>query len=484
MNIEEHPPVGPSTAESPTAESPAVELPAAGDQADEQAGEPPRLSAVAADTLGDFVDAVIQTDRVIAAATAWRAEQIDHARRWSQISIPVTTSAGMTPWSQAETARRTLVSELACALRLPERTTQNLVAESEMLVQQLPATLEALRTGDLSYRHAQVVIDHARSLPEKLRSEFELTVLPFARTHTVAKLDRKARATRERMDPATIAERHAKCRDDRRLEFEPARDGMAWLHHYLPAADALAIYNRATDIGTAMQGRNEPRTLAQLRSDAATDLLLDGEVPGRGEFSIRPWVAVTVPVLTLLGLGGEHGDVRGENDGKDDGEDDRVRLDGRLARQHSEPATLDGYGPIDDDTARRLAGAAPSFLRILTHPETGAVLSVGRDRYTVPADLRAWLRVRDGTCRKPGCGRTAARCDLDHTEEWQHHGQTAHDNLTHLCRAHHAEKHHTGWQLKHVGDGVIEWTSPGGRNYLSEPANRIRPAPARASARA
>ena len=32
---------------------------------------------------------------------------------------------------------------------------------------------------------------------------------------------------------------------------------------------------------------------------------------------------------------------------------------------------LEGYGPIDADTARRIAGTATRWLRILTDPETG-----------------------------------------------------------------------------------------------------------------
>ena len=68
---------------------------------------------------------------------------------------------------------------------------------------------------------------------------------------------------------------------------------------------------------------------------------------------------VTVPVMTLLG----HSD---------------------------EPGTLDGYGPIDADTARRLAATAPSFRRLLVHPETGVALSLGTETYRVPTDLRLW----------------------------------------------------------------------------------------------
>jgi hypothetical protein len=112
-----------------------------------------------------------------------------------------------------------------------------------------------------------------------------------------------------------------------------------------------------------------------------------------------------------------------------------------------EPGDLAGHGPIDPDTARRLAAQAPSFLRLLTHPETGAVLSVGRDRYAVPADLKAWLRVRDETCRFPGCSRRAERCDIDHITHWAHGGTTDHHNLIHLCRKHHRLKHTTPWTV-------------------------------------
>ena len=137
-----------------------------------------------------------------------------------------------------------------------------------------------------------------------------------------------------------------------------------------------------------------------------------------------------------------------------------------------EPGSLDGYGPIDANTARLLAAGAPSMIRLLTHPETGAILSIGRDRYRVPADLRAFLRVRDGTCRFPGCSRQAELCDIDHTLQWQHQHPTAHDNLAHLCPGHHTLKDETAWALEHTtdGTGALEWTSPTGRKHITEPA--------------
>ena len=76
-----------------------------------------------------------------------------------------------------------------------------------------------------------------------------------------------------------------------------------------------------------------------------------------------------------------------------------------LLGRSGEPAEVEGVGPIDIETARMLAADALSFVRVLTHPETGAVLSVGRDRYRIPEDLRRAMRVRDVTCRFSGCRR-------------------------------------------------------------------------------
>ena len=117
---------------------------------------------------------------------------------------------------------------------------------------------------------------------------------------------------------------------------------------------------------------------------------------------VRPEMDVSVPVLTLLGVS-------------------------------EMPGTLNGVIPIDADTARQLARAAPSFTRVLTDPENGAVLSVGRKRYRPPRDLARYIRLRDGTCRFPGCNRRARRAEIDHTIQRQNGGPTRWDNLACLC---------------------------------------------------
>jgi hypothetical protein len=401
----------------------------------------PTIPAAVADTVSGMVDAVVDLERMISGIRGVQAQLLDQARRASDLgSIESSRLAVAGQGMQS----RALRAELAAALKIPERTAEAQLAVSEALVHDLPDTLAALTAGEISYRHAQIMVDHTALLDSETRVALETMALPYARNLTAAKFERKIRALRERAHPETIRERHERAACDREVVFAPARDGMAWLSAYLPAADALGAFTRLSELATSLQCPTEVRTLTQLRADVFRDLIIDGEIAD-GARGVTAKVFVTVPVLTLLG-------------------------------REDLPATLDGYGPIDADTARMLAGHAPSFVRLLTHPETGAVLSVGRESYRVPQDLKNWLEVRDATCRFPGCSRHAARCEIDHTRDWAHDGQTRHDNLAHLCKSHHILKHNTDWQVTQARDGTgnLTWTSPAGRDYTTEPEIRIR----------
>ncbi|RJT84550.1 HNH endonuclease, partial [Cryobacterium melibiosiphilum] len=127
------------------------------------------------------------------------------------------------------------------------------------------------------------------------------------------------------------------------------------------------------------------------------------------------------------------------------------------------------------ETARRLAGTATGFTRLLVHPETGVVLSVGRDRYKVPAGLRKAVEIRDQGCRAPGCTRPAGHDDVDHTHDWALGGETNLQNLALLCRYSHRLKHETGWEVSQDQKGILHWTSPAGRHYPTFPEPRMSP---------
>ena len=229
---------------------------------------------------------------------------------------------------------------------------------------------------------------------------------------------------------------------DRRMEYRPDRDGMAWISLYLPGDTACAIWNRTTATARGLQGPAENRTITQLRPDIAASLLLGagntttelGKVP-----TPRADVLVTVPVVSFLGL-------------------------------TDEPAVLDGLGPIPASMARKLvADGAHSFYRVLVDPRDGAPLEIGRTRYRLTETIKQWIRMRDGKCTFPGCNNQSPDNDTDHLTAWEHGGTTGASNLGQLCPKHHRLKHARPW----IPDSATEneppgWTSPTGRHYNPE----------------
>jgi hypothetical protein len=174
--------------------------------------------------------------------------------------------------------------------------------------------------------------------------------------------------------------------------------------------------------------------MAQLRADTAVDLLT-----GAGSAKVGVTVALTIPVLSLLGTS-------------------------------DELPVLEGVGPIDLVTARRIAAAAPSITRLLTDPITGDVLTMDSKQYRPPAALRRWLALTQVTCDFPGCGRAAVHCDLDHTVSWAEGGATTARNLVHRCRKHHTMKHQTKWRVSNPPGATRSiWTSPTGYRREADP---------------
>ncbi|TFC05041.1 HNH endonuclease, partial [Cryobacterium adonitolivorans] len=126
---------------------------------------------------------------------------------------------------------------------------------------------------------------------------------------------------------------------------------------------------------------------------------------------------------------------------------------------------------IDPETARRIAGTATSWTRILTHPETGCRLSMGRVTHDPPADMRRYLQARDQTCQGIGCNRRASLSEIDHTRAWNTGGPTDVDNLVHLCKSCHRLKHQSSFTTSQGPGGALTWTTPSGKTYTSAPTN-------------
>ncbi|MGW6173025.1 DUF222 domain-containing protein [Arthrobacter sp. NPDC055138] len=387
--------------------------------------------------------ALVQTGRVL----AWlEAHKFSLLNTLYQQALDGQEDAWATPYEpegrrpNGHDAESSVVDEAACALRLARRTAQEKLALALKLHGTFRNTLAALSAGDTSAGIAEALVDQAGSLPEDARAGFEAVMLPAATEDamTRCKFAARARTRREREHRETISVRHANARRNRRIELHPDEDGMAWLNAYLPAEEAVAAFNRIQSTAVALQGAEESRTLTQLRADVLADLLLTGMSPGprmgRPEPRIASHAGITVPVLTLLGLG-------------------------------EEPAELEGHGPIAPEVARRLVGDATSFTRILTDPIKGAVLALDRKQYRPTKAQRRFLRTRDRTCRAPGCNRAAEHCEIDHVHAYSKGGKTDVDCMCCFCKVHHALKTAGYAKVGQPVPGTIDWTTAAGITY-------------------
>ncbi len=147
-----------------------------------------------------------------------------------------------------------------------------------------------------------------------------------------------------------------------------------------------------------------------------------------------------------------------------------------LAGLDENPAELNGYGPISAETARSMILEALHWTPLLQDPATGEILTVGRTR-RIPAGLKRWLQARDGTCRFPGCSVNVTHAEIDHTTPYARGGPTDHTNLEHLCPKHHRFKTLGHWKARQPEAGTIEWNSPTGRTYTTDPTLGYLPSP-------
>ena len=256
------------------------------------------------------------------------------------------------------------------------------------------------------------------------------------------------------IDAEAAKQRRVVAFDERGVNVAVGPDGMARVRATLAATAGAAFDKRLSQMSIAVC-RHDPRTLKQRRADALVALLDgaalacecdDAECPARGE---QPPTPSTRTVLNVIATAAT---VAGDSD---------------------QPGYLAGFGVIDAELVRELARDAAR--RILEQPETSSAEAL---RYQPSEALARWIRGRDLTCRFPGCTVPAQRCDIDHTEPFNHAdpatgGLTVPSNLACYCREHHRLKtFHSapcGWQDRQLPDATIVWRSPTGQVYRTTP---------------
>lgn len=342
--------------------------------------------------------------------------------------------------SRLRNRSRSVADELAPELRISRQAAQVEVAVAEALPR-LPNLLKAMDAGELDVGKLRQASEATAPLSDGLaRKVDEVAAKRIGEKNPGAWRKALGRIVRQ-VDPKGVRDRAEARRKDRKVELIHEPDSMASLWLYLPAEVASAVYARVDAI--ARSQKSDDRTMDQLRADVIADILL-GKQGGIG--GIAAQVFVHVPV------------------------DAALKID-------DQGCELVGHGPIPAEVARGLMTDPNSVLRkVVTDPVTGHVRDVGRTRYRPPAAMSDVVRVRDRTCRMPGCSRPAQRCDSDHVQAWSEGGGTATGNLCCLCRHHHQLKDEPGWDFSYNGDtGELLVTTPAGRTHRSLPEPLVEP---------
>jgi hypothetical protein len=433
---------------------------------------------------------------------------------------------------------RSMIAEYAAAGHLPKGSVELAFADALALSDQFPAVRAAFGRGAITAAHVREIVRAGAVVSEAVRNRradaevlalYETSALVVAEADTAARTRAHVRQVVAALTNESVRDRHLRAASERCVRVRSLDDGLALLTAVLPEALAVAIQDRISRMarevvgarGDVRRARDADAASGPLSDDApypedsalddelhpanfAGDALLSGVIFGEsGTFTTDPQPETTSPAT---GSGSpDRATTFAEPD--DQRTMDQVRADlftdlllaaapsealgtgldrvqariqvtvaaSTLAGDDDRLAELDGYGPLDPDTARTLAGRQTGWSRLFLDP-TGMVTEV--DTYTPTEGMRRFLRARDQHCRFPGCRMPVHRCDIDHHHDHAQGGPTALSNLSHFCRGHHVLKHpdvgeNHRWTARALPNGDVEWTSPLGRTYADHPSRRV-----------
>ncbi len=402
---------------------------------------------------GELIEAVVAYDRVASWATARQARLLAEFARRRPGDEPTAVMA-----ERPSVGSRYAPDEIGLALRISRGAAMNRLRQASQLAAELTDTRTAWEAGRLDAAKVRAICEAGDYLTPEHASAVQDRVLARAPKQSLGQLRAALARAVIAVDPDGAAERHDAARRDRRVYLGQEPDGMASLWALLSAPDAHSAYEWLTRLARGM-GAEDSRGMDARRADLLVELLT-------GQLAITPPGPNTpgVPAGSASAPGGPPA-RRPVAPGKPLIQ--IVMPHTTLTGADDQPCELAGYGPIPADLAREIAADAV-WKRLVTDPDSGALLDYGRTTYHPPAALADFVRARDVSCRQPMCRRAAANCELDHTIPYPH-GTTSDDNMWAGCMHHHKLKHHAGWQVTQHPDGQIEWITPTGHRYTSEP---------------
>lgn len=334
------------------------------------------------------------------------------------------------------TAQEAAAYEIRAGLRLTRRAADSELAFASDLHDTMPEVAEALSAGMIDLRRAKVIWHGTAHLNSHNAAQVAQMVIARAPRLTTGQLGALVRKLCFEVDPDETEARFKTAIKERRFVKEATDDGTANLFLLgVEPARAIEAFNHVNHLAMSLKSADEDRTLDQIRSDVALDLLIGRlEAPSTGKGTVNIHVDLTT-----------------------------------LAELDDHPGELAGFGPVIADLARQVtkahAGSAWKFR--VTDPGTSLPTHIGTTRRRPTSDQRRHVELRDLTCIFPGCRAPAAQCDIDHTIPYSEGGATSVENLAPLDRHDHVQRHVHGWTYRSIPGGDYEWTSRLGHKYTT-----------------
>lgn len=315
-------------------------------------------------------------------------------------------------------ALSSIATELCWATGWSEAQVQNRLAAARRLRECGPKTWAAFNEGKIDAARAAEISRafEKLSLPESYQVLDDL-VAEIAAESTVGELRNWIRVFLAEVEPDLATQRAEIERNERHVRVQHTEDAMAWLSAYLPSVAAEAIERRLNRVAKEMD--TDERTLDQRRADLLMSWLTNGEGDKPG---IGADIAVVIDAQTLASA----------REAWAISEDERWSSPVSWLFDYVDPDNLLWHRLITDDEGK-----------VLDYTHLG--------RFPKDAQKIA-IRLRDKTCKTPGCIKPARECDIDHHDAYPE-GKTTGKNLGPLCRRHHRMKTH----------GYLTWTLPTGQ---------------------
>ncbi|PRC45930.1 HNH endonuclease, partial [Mycobacterium sp. ITM-2017-0098] len=152
-----------------------------------------------------------------------------------------------------------------------------------------------------------------------------------------------------------------------------------------------------------------------------------------------------------------------------------VMADTTLAGDDTEPAWLEGYGPVPAGFACKLTGdavadkdAKATLRRLYRHPRSGQLVAMESRARIFPKGLARFIGLRDQTCRTPYYN--APIRHHDHATPDRAGGHTSALNGLGMCQACNYAKEAPGWTVTtsdHDREHTAEFVTPTNATYYS-----------------